>query len=68
MLRKKDEHLSAQRQHEEEQEAKIAGARQRREEEKAKLEMIEVCIIYCISRHLSHVPFYPSERACGQVA
>ena len=45
MLRKKDEHLAAQRVYEEETEAKIAGARQRREEERVRLETLEVNII-----------------------
>ena len=44
LMRKADDHLSAQRQHEAEQAARMEAARQRRHEEKERLEAIEVSV------------------------
>ena len=46
MLRKGDEHMTAQRQYEAESQAKLDAARQRRQEEKERLEALEVCFIH----------------------
>ena len=43
MLRRAEEHLSAQRQYEAEQAARLEGARQRRAAERERIEVLEVC-------------------------
>lgn len=52
MLRRADEHLSAQRQHEGEQTARMEGARQRRAAERERIEAIEVRLLPIITYRL----------------
>lgn len=47
MLRKGDEHLTSQRQHEEEAQARLEAARRKRQEEKERQEGLEVSLDSC---------------------
>jgi len=57
MLRRAEEHLSAQRQHEAEQAARLEGARQKRAAERERVETLEVrsCVLAPIYRHVADV-------------
>ena len=58
MLRRAEEHLSAQRQHEGEQAARMEGARQRRAAERERVEAIEVRYPFALLlRYFADTPF-----------
>src|SRR5260221_12614097 len=63
MLRRAEEHLSAQRQHEAEQAAWLEGAQQKCATERKRVEALEVrsCVLVRLALIYKHTCFYPSD-------